>query len=51
VAAGADGLIIETHPNPVDALSDGEQAVPLAAFGELRDSVERVAAALGRGLS
>ncbi|MEO7804735.1 MAG: 3-deoxy-7-phosphoheptulonate synthase [Actinomycetota bacterium] len=32
VAAGADGLMIEVHPNPSQALSDGAQAMPLAEF-------------------
>ena len=35
VAMGADGLIIEVHPNPAEALSDGEQQVDFALFGEL----------------
>jgi 3-deoxy-7-phosphoheptulonate synthase len=34
VAVGADGLIVETHPNPEHALSDGPQSIPTAAFGE-----------------
>jgi 3-deoxy-7-phosphoheptulonate synthase len=51
VAAGADGLIIETHPEPRRALSDGDQAIPLSEFAALMDSVRAVAGALGRGLT
>jgi 3-deoxy-7-phosphoheptulonate synthase len=51
VAAGADGLIIETHPEPRQALSDGDQAIPLSEFAALMDSVRAVAGALGRGLT
>ncbi len=35
VAVGADGLIVEVHPNPAKALSDGQQQVDFASFGEL----------------
>jgi 3-deoxy-7-phosphoheptulonate synthase len=35
VAAGADGLIIEVHPNPKEALSDGAQQVTISQFSEL----------------
>lgn len=50
VAAGADGLIVEFHPNPAEALSDKEQALPLEALPVLVDQVGRIAAALGRVL-
>ena len=50
VAAGADGLIIESHPNPAEALSDGPQSIPAAEIGTLRDDVAAVAAAVGRTL-
>jgi len=50
VAAGADGLLVEFHPNPAEALSDGDQALPLAALPHFRKEVERVARALGRGI-
>ena len=33
VAAGADGLIVETHPNPEHALSDAAQQIPSGEFG------------------
>ena len=49
-AAGADGLIIEVHPDPDRALSDGMQSLNLAMFEKLMREVEKIAAALGRGL-
>src|SRR5919201_2627905 len=48
VAAGADGLLIEVHPRPTEALSDGPQSLTPAAFSELMSAVRRVAAAGGR---
>src|SRR6185369_12576984 len=35
IAAGADGLIIEVHPNPEVALSDGDQSLDIASFAAL----------------
>lgn len=48
IAAGADGLIIEVHPDPEHALSDGEQSLTPAAFGDLMQEVLRIANAMGR---
>jgi 3-deoxy-7-phosphoheptulonate synthase len=48
VAAGADGLLVEVHPNPPEALSDGSQSLTPAAFADLMEAVGRVAAAVGR---
>jgi 3-deoxy-7-phosphoheptulonate synthase len=48
VAAGADGLLIETHPEPAKALSDGPQAVVLSEFPALMEKTRRVAEAMGR---
>jgi 3-deoxy-7-phosphoheptulonate synthase len=48
VAAGADGLIIETHPNPDEAVSDGDQSLTLPQFTELMKKVKGVAEAVGR---
>jgi 3-deoxy-7-phosphoheptulonate synthase len=48
IAAGADGLIIEVHPNPEEALSDGEQSLKPKVFRDLMTSVRAVAAAVGR---
>ena len=50
LAAGADGLIVEVHPSPVEALSDGEQSLPLTWLPELVDESTRIAHALGRNL-
>ncbi|MEI6239580.1 MAG: 3-deoxy-7-phosphoheptulonate synthase [Planctomycetia bacterium] len=50
VAAGADGLIIEVHPDPKCASSDGAQTLDFAAFGRLMDVCRRVAEAVGRSL-
>jgi 3-deoxy-7-phosphoheptulonate synthase len=48
VAAGADGLLLEVHPRPAEALSDGAQSLTPEQFGVLMDEVGRVAGALGR---
>ncbi len=48
VAAGADGLIVEVHPNPAEALSDGYQSLSPEEFHGLMRSVRRVAAAVDR---
>jgi 3-deoxy-7-phosphoheptulonate synthase len=48
IACGADGLIIEVHPNPEKALSDGEQSLTPAAFRELIAECRKVATALGK---
>jgi 3-deoxy-7-phosphoheptulonate synthase len=48
IAAGADGLLIEVHPNPEEALSDGAQSLDPTQFAALMDDVRRVAAAVGR---
>lgn len=43
IAAGADGLIIEVHNQPENALSDGEQSIKLKRFEELMLSISRIA--------
>ncbi len=48
IAAGADGLIIEVHPNPAEAVSDGEQSLKPHRFAELMADISRVAAAIDR---
>jgi 3-deoxy-7-phosphoheptulonate synthase len=48
VAAGADGLIIEVHPNPKDALSDAAQQLTPPAYEKLFQKVRTVAQAVGR---
>jgi len=48
IAAGADGLMIEVHINPEEALSDGEQSIKPDAFKKMMDDLRLVAAAVGR---
>lgn len=48
LAAGADGLLIEVHPDPAHALSDGAQSLDFAAFDRLLESLKTLAPALGR---
>ena len=50
IAAGADGLIIEVHPNPECALSDGDQSLAPAAFVSLMARVGAFAEAAGRSM-
>lgn len=50
IAAGADGLIIEVHPRPEEALSDGVQSLKPARFAELVGELGAIAAAVGREL-
>jgi 3-deoxy-7-phosphoheptulonate synthase len=48
VAAGCDGLIVETHADPEHAFTDGAQSLTPAAFKEMMASIKRVAAAVDR---
>jgi 3-deoxy-7-phosphoheptulonate synthase len=48
IAAGADGLLVEVHPNPAEALSDGAQSLDPSQFASLMEDVRRIAAAVGR---
>lgn len=48
LAAGADGLLIEVHPDPDHAMSDGAQTLDFAAFDRLLDGLKRLAEPLGR---
>lgn len=50
IAAGADGLIIEVHPNPDHALSDGAQSLDFAEFNALMPKLAAVGEAVGRTL-
>jgi 3-deoxy-7-phosphoheptulonate synthase len=50
VAAGADALIVEVHPCPEQALSDGHQSLSIPEFGELMQQVRIIASAIGRDL-
>jgi 3-deoxy-7-phosphoheptulonate synthase len=46
IAAGAHGLIVEVHPNPKEALSDGEQSLTLDSFDTMVQEVRRISAAM-----
>ena len=48
IAAGADGLMIEVHTNPEEAMSDGEQSLKPSAFKKLMDELKPIAIAIGR---
>jgi 3-deoxy-7-phosphoheptulonate synthase len=48
IAAGADGLIIEVHPRPEEALSDGPQSLKPERFATLMANVRKIAEAVGR---
>jgi 3-deoxy-7-phosphoheptulonate synthase len=50
VAAGADGLLVEVHPDPDHALSDGAQSLRPAQFHELMEQLRMIAPAVGRTL-
>jgi 3-deoxy-7-phosphoheptulonate synthase len=50
VAAGADGLLVEVHPDPASALSDGKQSLRPEKFQALMRQLRDVAAAVGRSL-
>jgi len=50
IAAGADGIMVEVHPDPEAALSDGDQSLTLEMFAELMRAASPVAHAVGRTL-
>jgi 3-deoxy-7-phosphoheptulonate synthase len=50
VAAGADGLIVEVHPRPEEAFSDGAQSLRPEEFRRMMEGVGRIAAAEGRSI-
>src|SRR5438067_728866 len=50
-AAGADGIIVETHPNPEEAVCDGPQALRADGFAEYVADVEQAAMLAGKALS
>ena len=50
-AAGADGIIVEVHPNPEEAICDGPQALRADEFAEYAGLVERVALVAGKAFS
>lgn len=51
VACGADGLLIEIHPDPSNALCDGAQSLNLESFGQLMNELGAVAGAVGRSMA
>ncbi len=50
IAAGADGLLIETHPDPREALCDGRQALTMAELDAMMGPIRAIAAAIGRSI-
>jgi 3-deoxy-7-phosphoheptulonate synthase len=48
IAVGADGLIVEVHPNPAEAFSDGDQSLTPSAFQQLMKEIQPIAQAIGR---
>ena len=51
IAAGADGIMVEVHPDPSRALSDGPQSLRPERFRSLMEQLARVAEAVGRPLA
>jgi 3-deoxy-7-phosphoheptulonate synthase len=51
IAAGADGLIVEVHPEPSKAKSDGDQSLEPNAFAHMMQQVQLIAQAIGRGVA
>jgi len=51
VAAGADGLMVEVHPRPAEALSDGPQSLEPHRFAALMDELRAIAQAVGRTMA
>ncbi|MBI5839075.1 MAG: 3-deoxy-7-phosphoheptulonate synthase [Chloroflexi bacterium] len=51
IAAGADGLIVEVHPNPAHAVSDGKQSLKPEKFAEMVKQVGQIAQIMGRRLA
>jgi len=51
IAAGADGLIVEVHPDPAKAVSDGKQSLKPEAFAAMVKQVGQISQIMGRGLA
>ncbi|MFI5253349.1 MAG: 3-deoxy-7-phosphoheptulonate synthase [Bacteroidota bacterium] len=51
IAAGADGLIIEVHPKPEEAFSDGDQSLTPQVFRQLMKEIAPIASAVGRTMA
>jgi 3-deoxy-7-phosphoheptulonate synthase len=50
-AAGADGIIVEIHPNPSEAICDGAQSLAAEEFAAYAERVQAVAALVGKPVS
>ena len=50
IAAGSDGLLVEVHPDPDHALSDGAQSLRFEQFEELMAQLRIIAPAVGRSM-
>ena len=50
VAAGADGVMVEVHLNPEEALCDGEESIKPDKFKALMEDLKKIAEAIGREL-
>jgi 3-deoxy-7-phosphoheptulonate synthase len=48
VAAGADGIIVEVHPRPEEALCDAAQQIPTSEFHDFSDEIRALASLMGR---
>ena len=48
VAAGADGIIVEVHPHPEEALCDAAQQIPVSEFHEFASEIRALASLMGR---
>jgi 3-deoxy-7-phosphoheptulonate synthase len=48
VAAGADGIIVEAHPNPVQALCDAPQLIPTDEFGAFAEEIRTLVSVMGK---
>jgi 3-deoxy-7-phosphoheptulonate synthase len=51
VAAGCDGLLVEVHPDPMSAFSDGDQSITPTTFTKIMQDCRKIAAALGRSIT
>jgi len=51
IASGADGIMVEVHPNPAEALSDGVQALLPSDFNTMMKAIEIISKAVGRTIS
>ncbi len=48
LAAGADGIIVEVHPNPAEALCDGPQSITPEIFSQMMDTLRKIASCIGK---